>query len=81
MPVANNWYDDAQTIVKVDYEGQWTWDEFFAAADKGRALANSVSHRVDYILDMQKGTVPSGGSTLTNSRTVMARRAPTAASL
>lgn len=76
MPINNHWYDEAQTILKVDYDGRWTWDEFFAAADKGRELAKSVSHRVDYILDMQKGSVPNGGSTLTNSRTVMARRAP-----
>jgi hypothetical protein len=76
MPVTNNWYDDAQTILKVDYDGRWTWDEFFAGADKGRELAKSVGHRVDYILDMRKGNVPNGGSTLTNSRTVMARRAP-----
>lgn len=76
MPIVNNWYDAAQSILKVDYEGRWTWDEFFIAADKGRELAKGVSHRVDYILDMQKGTVPNGGSTLTNSRTVMARRAP-----
>lgn len=75
MPITHTWQDDEQTILKIDYTGRWTWDEFFAAADTGRELASSVEHRVDYILDMQNGTVPSGGSTLTNSRTVMARRA------
>lgn len=76
MPITHTWYDEAQTILKIDYVDCWTWDEFFtAAANKGGALANSVNHRVDYILDMQNGSVPSGGSTLTNSRTVMAQRA------
>lgn len=76
MPITAHWFDAEHTIIKVDYEGRWTWDEFFAAADDGRALAKSVSHRVDYILDMRNGVIPRSGSTLTNSRTVMAKRAP-----
>ena len=40
-------------------------------------MANSVPHRVDYILDMRSGLQPRGGSTImTNSRSVMAIRAP-----
>ena len=75
MPINHTWVDETKSILKIEYTGRWTWDEFFAAADTGRDLATSVEHRVDYILDMQNGTVPSGGSTLTNSRAVMARRA------
>ena len=76
MPITVQWFDAEHTLIKVDYEGRWTWDEFFAAADDGRALAKSVNHRVDYILDMRNGVIPRSGSTLTNSRTVMAKRAP-----
>src|SRR3954447_2694313 len=76
MPASCNWMDDAQTIILVKYEHNWTWDEFFDVADKGRALANSVPHRVDYILDMRSGIQPRSGSTMTNSKTVMAKRAP-----
>jgi len=76
MPANCDWIDESKTIIVVKYEGNWTWDEFFAVADKGRALANSVPYRVDYILDMQHGNQPRNGSMLTNSRTVMERRAP-----
>jgi len=76
MPATCDWLDDSKTILLVKYEADWTWDEFFAAADKGRTLANSVPHRVDYILDMQHGTQPRNGSMMTNSKTVMERRAP-----
>ncbi len=75
MPITNYWLDAEHTIIKVDYEGRWTWDEFFVSADNGRDLAKSVDHRIDYILDMRNGIIPRSGSTLTNSRTVMARRA------
>lgn len=76
MPATCDWTDASKTVILVKYEGDWTWDEFFAVADKGRALANSVSYRVDYILDMQHGNQPRNGSMLTNSKTVMERRAP-----
>ena len=75
MPAKCDWTDASKTIILVSYEGSWTWDEFFAVADKGRELANSVTHRVDYILDMQHGIQPHGGSMLTNSKTVMTQRA------
>ena len=75
MPITNHWLDAEHTIIKQDYEGSWTWDEFFASADDGRALAKSVDHRVDYILDMRHGIQPNKGSTMTNSRTVMSKRA------
>jgi hypothetical protein len=78
MPITNHWLDAEHSIIKQDYEGHWAWDEFFASADDGRALAKSVDHRVDYILDMRKGVIPRSGSTLTNSRAVMSRRAPNA---
>ena len=75
MPANCDWMDATKTIILVNYEGNWKWDEFFTVADKGRELANSVPHRVDYILDMRHGIQPSKGSTMTNSRTVMAKRA------
>ena len=76
MPITNHWLDTEHTIIKVDYEGRWTWEEFFISSDAGREMAKSEPHRVDYILDMRNGVIPRSGSTLTNSRSVMAKRAP-----
>ncbi|MBL8162125.1 MAG: hypothetical protein JNJ61_09075 [Anaerolineae bacterium] len=76
MSAKSYWDDPAQTVIRIDYEGNWTWEEYFAAADDGRDLASSVTHRVDYILDFRNGTQPKAGSVMSNARNVLLKRAP-----
>jgi hypothetical protein len=76
MPTQCYWDDAAQTIIRMDYTGSWTWEEFFQAADEARRLANSVPHRVDYISDLSQGRTPLAGSPLSNGKSVMRRLAP-----
>jgi hypothetical protein len=76
MPARCTWLDDAHTIIRIDYEGNWTWDEYFKAADEARAMALSVPHRVDYITDLSRGKTPSSGSPLSNGKTVLRKLAP-----
>ena len=53
MPIRVYWVDTEQTILRYDFEGRWTWDEFYPAYYEAIAMENAVSHRVDIILDMR----------------------------
>ncbi len=77
MPAKCYWDDsDTKTIVRIDYIGNWTWDEHFKVADEGRQMTLSVTHRVDYIGDLTLGQQPRGGSALSNVKAVLRRLAP-----
>jgi hypothetical protein len=77
MPTKCYWDDpETMTIIRIDYEGDWTWEEYFKAADEGRRMAGTVSHRVDYITDLSRGRQPRSGSALSNGKTVLSRLAP-----
>lgn len=59
MPIRVYWEDEKQALVRYDFEGRWTWDELYTAYYQAIAMENSVSHRVDIILDMRKsGFIP-----------------------
>src|SRR5688572_25966445 len=76
MPTSCQWDHEAKSIIYIAYEDNWTWDEYFEAADVSRDMALSVGHRVDYICDFQKGISPRSGSQMANGRQVMQRLAP-----
>jgi hypothetical protein len=77
MPTKAYWDDpDTKTIVRIDYEGEWTWDEYFRVADEAREMALTVPHRVDYIVNLKHGKTPREGSPFSNGKTVLRRLAP-----
>jgi hypothetical protein len=51
------WDNPEQTILRYDFEGQWTWEEFRAAATEAFAMTVSVPHVVDTITYFHKGTL------------------------
>ena len=65
MMVQVQWDDDAQTIIRWDFEGVWTWEAFFAAAARSVALRKTATHEqpVSIILNIQ-GTAPRLGGAL-----------------
>jgi hypothetical protein len=61
MPVQVRWYNEDERILYYDFQGAWTWDEYFNALAEGRALMRSVDHRVCLLNDMRHAThIPSG---------------------
>jgi hypothetical protein len=75
MPVITQWDNDEKTIVRHDFQGKWTWEEFLAAERKANELVAGVTHRVDIISDMREGTMPREGA-LANARGVIKRLKP-----
>ena len=61
MTVSANWDNEQKTIIRYSFDGNWTWNEFYAAVNQSHALQDAVSHRVDIILDLGESyVVPEG---------------------
>ena len=54
MPVRVYWEDDSHTLVRYEFEGNWTWDELYPAYYQAIEMEKSVTHRVDVIMDMRQ---------------------------
>ena len=51
MGVHVSWIDDSKTAILRQFEGVWTWDEFYASQNEASAMLNSVKHEVKQIFD------------------------------
>ncbi len=51
MPVKASWFDDAHTIVHIEFSDPWTLADLSAGIQTGRQLMSSVDHTVDAIWD------------------------------
>lgn len=52
MAITVSWLDDTQTMLRYDVSGAWTWQDLAEALNQGNDLMDSVSHRVEVIVDM-----------------------------
>ncbi len=75
MTITVEWDDAEQTILRNDYSGSWTWEEYIEAGRQNNALIAAMPHRVDIIANMREGTMPRGGSAIAISTRVI-RSAP-----
>jgi hypothetical protein len=58
------WADEKQSIIYYSFDRVWEWGDIVTALKEGSALAASVTHRVDVIMDMSSANiVPSGAIT------------------
>ena len=55
------WDDDAKTILRHIYDGQWTTADLYRAIDESRRLLLEVKHPVDLIIDMRTSADPPPG--------------------
>ncbi len=51
MPVSASWFDDANTIVRIEFTDPWNMTELSQAIQASRQLMSSVNHTVDSIWD------------------------------
>ncbi len=71
MGVNAIWDNAEKTILRQDFDGKWTWDEYFAASKRTQEMMGSVQHIVDVIANMKPGTIPMNGSALVYARDAM----------
>jgi len=61
MGIEVNWDNEAKTIITYVYEGRWTLQDFDNARLEAAKLEETVTHRVDVIVDVRKSSlVPTG---------------------
>ena len=51
MPVHVSWGNDAKTYVVFEFDGDWTWEEYYKGRKKGIEFADQVPHVVNLIVD------------------------------
>jgi hypothetical protein len=75
VTVTAGWYQDYRDLLLMGYEGRFLWDEAFRAQDQIAELVESVGHPCALLLDFPHDALNLTNS-LTNARTMMARRHP-----
>ncbi len=57
--VAAHWDDDEKTIIRMIFEGRWTWDDFYAADRQVIDMEKEGGARIDIIVDLlSSGPLP-----------------------
>ena len=56
MAVRVSWDDTLEHVIRYDFEGGWTWDEFQTAYAGAQRLLESVDARVDVIVNLLPST-------------------------
>jgi hypothetical protein len=57
MNIKVAWDNEDKTVIRYDFEGPWTWDDFRIAAEKAFAMTRSVEHTVDTISNFFPGVL------------------------
>src|SRR5436309_487731 len=55
MSITVDWANEDKSVVTLKFVGQWTWDDLSAALGKVADLTQSVTQRVDLIVDTRDG--------------------------
>lgn len=71
MGILVSWDNEANTVIRADYAGHWTWEEFSEGINEAAEMIRSVSYRVDLIENMKPGTLPVSGSVVNYARNAM----------
>lgn len=68
MPITITWDNAEQTVLRWDYQGEWTWQELLDANEISYAMVAAQPHIVDIIVDMTHSpTLPSNTISLYRS--------------
>ncbi|MAU10264.1 MAG: hypothetical protein CL607_10610 [Anaerolineaceae bacterium] len=62
MGIALSWDNAQQTIILLDYERPWNWDEFDRTANDLINMLSQVDHKVHIIFDVSHAGMPPGGA-------------------
>ncbi len=54
MPVTLEWGNTEKTLLNVNFEGKWTWDDVYKSLDEIYGLLGSVDHKVNTVFDFTR---------------------------
>lgn len=70
MAIVTRWDNKKQTVVLLEFESEWNWQELEEAVRKADQLIGSVEHFVDLIIDLEGATIPR--DVMTAAKTLLA---------
>lgn len=54
MSIVVYWEDEAQTIIRWDFDEKWSWDDFHEAFRISLVMGENIQHRVDVLANAVK---------------------------
>lgn len=57
MGITVEWDNPQKTIIRFVYKGRWTWDDMAGAMEQANRLMDTVTYRVDHIVDVRESTL------------------------
>ncbi len=70
MAIVTRWDNKKKSVILLEFESEWTWEELEAAVQKADGLIGSVEHYVDLIIDLEGTSIPS--NVLNAAKTLLA---------
>ena len=70
MAIVTRWDNKKKTVILLEFESEWTWEELEAAVHKADGLIGSVENFVDLIIDLEGTAIPR--DVLTAAKTLLA---------
>ncbi len=58
MAIVTRWDNKKKTIVLLEFESEWSWEELEEAVQRADTLIGSVDHYVDLIIDLEGAAIP-----------------------
>lgn len=58
MAIITRWDNKKKTVVLLEFESEWAWNELEEAVQKADMLIGSVEHFVDLIIDLEGTSIP-----------------------
>lgn len=57
MKVNVDWDNDEQSIVRYTFDSDWNWQDLYTAMDNAGKMIETVSHRVDVLMDLSNANI------------------------
>lgn len=64
MGIELYWDNDEQTVMLLEFEGQWTWDDLFEALAKAKKVSARADYEIGAIVNVAGGVRFPGGTLL-----------------
>ena len=58
MAIVTRWDNRKKSIILLEFESEWTWDDLQGAVQKADSLIGGVAHTVHLIVDLEGAAIP-----------------------
>src|SRR5262245_53175291 len=71
MPVQATWDNSEKTVILLNFEGNWTWEETYEAVEQRNRLVETVANDVDLIVNFGEAGLRVPPNAITHTRKIM----------